>query len=1097
MVLLFGGASWRRFAGFALVACIITVLAPIGFAQSRETGTVAGRVYNEATKSYLPGAEIHIDGTAASAITDNTGSFEITGVPTGPAKVAITFAGLDPAVQDVVVAAGKRVSFEVGLKSADYSDKLLQLDTFIVAGEREGKAASVSQQKAADNIVNVISSDEFPNVAGGSVGDFLRNVPGITIDYSVADPRAIRVRGMDPNMNAVTVNGMRAANAASSNTNRTFEIDQISMQDVEAVEVYKSALPSMDADSGGGAVNLISKSAFKLKGRRVSYSALLFANSDDLSLSKTSGPDDHHILKLRPGGTFAYSEAFFNNRLGVSISANFNEFYTPQPSNSINWLMTAANGLPGTSVSSPQGAFPRQLLYSSSPIITRRKALAVNLDYKLSDSTELWLRSQVNTSLIYGGARGIDLNDNTNPSTTGFTTNGPAANWSVNSVTNYGDGTATQAQAFASASNTFAHIGGEYLDKFGVGTTFSFGTKSRWANWKLDTAFSTSLSTNHYSNFQGMPVPQVDLYLRGISWRYDMPDGSNYPTFTQLSGPDIFDLSNYVSKAATGATSNVPGTNVTSNGVAYPRVMIDNPQFAPFQLRNGRRAASMELFRTAKFDLSHDIVWRVPFTLQTGATIRQQVRDIDRNGQTRWLYVGPDGVAGTNDDYTSLNLAQFATTDFTPNFGPYKSVPTYNLEKINQFFIMNPSLFKEDVAFRIETEGANLRHLSETVAGGYGMATIKITPKLSLLGGLRYETTTDEGSGPAADNRAARDAAIADLLAYVQSKGYATIAAAPSTVTGAFRADAAKLARIRYANRVHAKHEFDDLFPNVQLKYSITRRLIARAAYTETIGRQNFAYIMPGYTVTSATATAFDIVEINNPALKPVYFHNYDVSLEYYMPSSGLISVGAFRKAIKNYTVNVDETIAAGVDYEYDLSGFIGGTLRRRINAGTATMKGIEVKYSQPLGNLSPWLRPFSAFAGFTYQKSEATASYGGTSSLGVNQPVPNVIPKLVNLGLTYRRNPVTCSLVYNWRDTYANTVTTTSSTSDLFVRYTEKRGTLDVSLAYAFYKNNSFFIDAKNVVNTPRRDFVIRDGITRSYNIDGIWIYFGVKGAF
>lgn len=1101
----------------AAVALALLVSAPFAPAQgSAQTGTVTGTVYNAATKANLANVEIRDEATGAVVVTEPDGSF-ILRLPAGEHRLRVTYGGLDSQVVVVTVAPGETAKREVALTSADYGRDVITLGEFVVASEKEGRAASVAQQKQADNLMSVISSDEFPNVAGGNIGDFLRNVPGISIEYSGADPRSISVRGMDPNMTSVSVNGMRAANAASANTNRQFELDQTSLQDVESIEIFKTPTASMDADAGGGAVNLVSKSAFKLKGRRMSYQALLNANSYDLTFKDTVLPDDSGTRKIRPGGSFAYSDSFFKNRLGVAFTANYNEFYVNSRSHNTNYGITSSiSGLTTTDPSSDIGLHSRGFTYAINPVMTQRTSISLNLDFKLSDTTTLWSRNQVSTSLITGGGRSIDVGVNA-PTAAGVATNGVAAGWSVYSLRALGDGTATAAAAATSSSSTFSHISGEYLDKSGTGTQFSLGSTTKTAEWKIDTAFSTSLSTNHYRNHGGMPVPQVDLYLRGISYDFSQPYGTNYPSITQTSGPSIYDLSNYVSRVSTSATSTVSGTNLRtldssgnvvvypttsigtgSTATTYPRVFTSNSQYAPFQLRNGRRAGSKDVFNTAKFDAKRTFAGlRFPSYIQGGGVYRQQDRYIDRVGQTRWAYVGQDGIAGTADD-ANIDLGQFKSASITDTFGQYAAMPTYDLQAINAFFTKNRNLFKEDEAFRIETEGANNRKITEKVSAGYLMANTKIK-RFGILLGARYELTEGKGTGPVADNEAARDAAIADLLAYVQSQGYATINAAPATVRDSFRADAAKLARIRYAKTVTASQDYDDVFPNVQLRFEAASNLLLRASYNKSIARQNFSNIIPGYTVAAPSSNGGsdrNTITINNTKLKPVYFDNYDFSVEYYVARGGLLAASVFYKDVANYTTNSTETIQQGVDYGYDLSGYIGDNLVRMANTGTAKQKGIELSYSQQLGVIHPLLEGFSAFASYTYQKGEANAAFGGTSTISTSQPISKLVPKMANAGVSYRHGRWSGSAKYNWKSVYYNG--SSNSGNGLFaLRYWDDRGTLDLGGSYKAWKNSDLFIEVKNATNEPLREFVVNRNWTRSYTLYGATIYLGVKGTF
>ncbi|MFT3869443.1 MAG: TonB-dependent receptor [Nibricoccus sp.] len=1092
-------------------------------AQTGQTGTVSGYIFNAGTKNYISNVEVKDQETGKTAVTDADGRFDLT-LPAGPHKLTVTYAGLDTRTVDVEVVAGQRATPEIGLTNSDYGAETIVMDQFVVAGTKEGRAASIAQQKQADVPVNVISSDEFGNIAGGNVGDFLRNVPGISIEYSGPDPRWVSVRGMNPNMTAVTVNGMRGASASSANQNRRFEFDQTSLQDVESIEIFKTPNASLEADTGGGSVNIVSKSAFKQKGRRINYSVLANAISSDVTFGKTVFPEDgssEYTSKIRPGGTFSYSNSFFNNRLGVTFTANYNEYFVNSHSANTNYAATnsiaAFNANGPVLLDSPTGLHARGFTYGINPITTQRTAVSLNLDFRLTDSTTLWARSQVNTSQLRGGGRSLDVGVNA-PTVTPPATNGVAAGWTAYSLTALGDGTATAAAAATSNSSTFAHVAGEFLDKVGADTKFGIGSNTKVGPWKIDTALGLSLSTNHYRNMGSMPVPQVDLYLRGISYRFDQPPGTNYPTFTQLSGPDIYDLSNYVSRVSTSATSRVSGTNVgvndangvrifypsTSTGsgqtaITYPDVSTEGSQYAPFQLRNSRRAGATDKFFTAKFDVRRDFATHFPIYVQGGGNFRRQDRSTNREGQTRWLYAGPDGVLGSADDYTTLNLDQFKSTKIDDTYGPYRQLPYYDLAAINTYFQNNRNLFKEDVSYRIETEAAFAKSITEKVTGAYAMSGVRFN-KLNVLLGLRFERSQDAGEGPAVDNETARDVAVADLLAYVNSQGYATVNAAPAAVRSAFRADAAKLSRIRYAKRTTSSQEYSDFYPNVQLRYSITKDFIVRTSYNKSISRQDFADIMPGYTVASAGSNGPDLnnVTISNTKLKPVYYNNYDLSMEYYFEKGGLLSASIYYKDLKNYTITTTETILPGVDYGYNLSGYIGDNLTRKINSGTAKYKGIELSYSQRLGSLINALRDFDAFAGFTYQQASANTTFGGSATQATNLPMTGVVPRMFNVGVNYRHKALNARVIYNWKSAYANAVTVNNLVpTNPMIRYWDDRGTFDISTSYDIYKKHAVFLDVRNIGNVPSREYIVNKSYTRSYAINGATLYLGIKGTF
>src|SRR5687768_11142182 len=234
---------------------------------AQSTGIVAGQVSNAATSAFLEGADVSVEGSSRSALTDREGRFELV-LPPGVATLVVRYTGLEPQTVTVDVKPGART-----VQNIDMSSGVYKLDPFTVSGPREGSAYAITRQREAPNVKNVVASDSFGNIADGNIGDFLQQLPGITAVYVGADVRSVQIRGLAPSLNSVTMNGDRIASAPSDQSSRTFEFEQASLGLIETIEVIKAPTPDMDADSIGGAVNLIPKSSFdRMQKRFFSYS---------------------------------------------------------------------------------------------------------------------------------------------------------------------------------------------------------------------------------------------------------------------------------------------------------------------------------------------------------------------------------------------------------------------------------------------------------------------------------------------------------------------------------------------------------------------------------------------------------------------------------------------------------------------------------------------------------------------------------------------------------------------------------------------------------------------------------------------------------
>ena len=293
------------------------------------TSTITGRVLNQATGQYLEGARIQIPGSDRSTYTNRLGYFDLTGVSSGTVTVTVSYAGLDS--RNVLVnISGQRVEMgEVALTAGIY-----QLEAVVVPGEREGSALAITQQRVAPNVKNVLSSDTFGNVADENVGNFLLRVPGITGEILEGQVTFIKIRGVDSDLNSVTVDGTRGASGGTrGGLGRAFEIDTFPADLVDTIEVTKAPTPDMDADSIGGSVNLKSKSALQRKGRLISYKVGWSYNTD----RKT----------IRPQGSVMFSDLFGRDRqLGIMFTASFSSAANPRDTIFGAWEPTTETNRP-------------------------------------------------------------------------------------------------------------------------------------------------------------------------------------------------------------------------------------------------------------------------------------------------------------------------------------------------------------------------------------------------------------------------------------------------------------------------------------------------------------------------------------------------------------------------------------------------------------------------------------------------------------------------------------------------------------------------------------------------------------------------------
>ncbi|HKB90953.1 MAG TPA: carboxypeptidase regulatory-like domain-containing protein, partial [Opitutaceae bacterium] len=389
--------AWR-FA-FVLVVFLLTFLGRV-HAQTA-SGTITGSVIDAATGKFLEGADVVVEGTTLRTTSAREGSFELRNVPAGPHTITVTYPGLEAKSVAVTVPADQTVGVPVRLNG-----DVMVLEEFKVSSVKQGMAQAVALQKASLNMKVVAASDQYGDIAEGNAAEYLKFLPGVGIDYNANDARAVTLRGISTQFTNVTMDGNPIASATSGNLNRRFEFEQVSINNVETIEVVKTLTPEMQATSTAGSINLVSKSAFDREGNLGTYRVYFQALNDDLYLKKTEGWGQEKTRKILPGIDVNYS-FHVGEKLGFDIAYKNSQLFNDYPRSSYTWEYNPANG--GT----PTNPVLTSWNLQNEQKDTRRQAFSTRMDYKLSDTTKISLLGDWNFYDLLFTDRVVTINTGT------------------------------------------------------------------------------------------------------------------------------------------------------------------------------------------------------------------------------------------------------------------------------------------------------------------------------------------------------------------------------------------------------------------------------------------------------------------------------------------------------------------------------------------------------------------------------------------------------------------------------------------------------------------------------------------------------------
>jgi iron complex outermembrane recepter protein len=748
-----------------------------GQVRSVGTGSVRGRVFNTATGEYVRNAEVRVEGTAIGALSEDGGDFRLTGVPAGEVTVAVRYTGLQEAKAIANVVAGEVATLDFQLQAFSDTADLADENELVVTANRSGQASAIMERRAAPNAKNVVAADNFGALTMGDVGEFMKNMPGVSLDYTEVDATKVRIGGLDPKYTTFTTDGARMATATSNNNNgRENSFEQMSITGIDSIELNNTLTASMDADSPGGNINLRSKYAFQRKGRLLRFQ-LGGVGTSDSALSPAYAPDDRKHARIYPSAQIGYADVFLDGTLGVAFNASYNANYVQQDRIQTDWSYLA-NGR----------VIPYQVMWRPGPKFTHRKAANLSLDYKASDKLTLSLRSNYSmydveyfnqyTYLIFG------------TTTTSRTT---------------ADSTPTHIVVNPSGTNTRLHT--QYSHRYAGTPAWLVAPRLEYKDDSLEAVLRGSYSSSEFNfrdNSKGF-FQRTDSWLTRIGFTLDRPSqDSNAWTLTQTAGRSWSDPANF-------NRDDDINNNVRTSGS---------------DAKNEMYGGNLDVKK--KLDVAG-----VPFTLLGGAGLRRNDWRTNEGSYDQFQYVGstgaltqtaPEAVIPWTQNYDFQIIGFDATQNYdfqiigfdagNMNAQNWRADSNYAMYDI---YRAHPEHFVPDVVGNLKRDLDNNKRIQEDVFAGYFEVQARAgRAKFDL--GLRYEKTKTAA-------RVANIRPVKDVTAAGLSVG---------TVEGL-------LYQYNNGTWSTRRGEYDDWFLSGGIKYDFTDNLVGQFAYSQSILRPDYA----------------------------------------------------------------------------------------------------------------------------------------------------------------------------------------------------------------------------------------------------------------
>ena len=990
--------SWRGLGWLTLI--VMFLLSPHALAR-QDAGSIRGVVYDKDFDTPLGGAQVTIVETGQTVTTSDQGNYSFPQVPPGTYTLVFTKEGYVRQVSaDVVVTAGRLKDVDAAL-----AGEFTELDEFVVQDILQIGAGSeialLELRSESSAMMDSIGAELMSRAAASDAASALRLVAGA----SVQEGKFAVIRGLPDRYVSSQMNGVRLP--TTDEDKRAIELDQFPAAVIESIQVSKTFTPEQQGDASGGAVNLRlkgipDKTILQFKAQ-TSYNTNVTGQSDFLTydgggvdfLGFDDGDRDQQLENL--GGNWdgavgtSEDDAPIDYKWGLDLGGKRAFGDDVDIGGFASFFYERDSSFYDDGIDDSLW-----VPFPGEPLqpetVQGSPEPGGGGDYK----TALFDVTQGTESVQWGG----------------LTTLGIQSEKNLLALTvlysRIAEDTATL--AVDTRGKEFFFPGYDPDDPNAPGNA----PENRFAApyLRLETLEYTERATGSLQ-LHGQHELPLDGFDLGDSFKVKSPelDWTVARSFADLDQPD---------KRQFGAAWLAPSFN-PGNGQIDPALWIPFKPSANFTQGNLQR-----IWKEIEEDsFQYFLNLRFPF---------EQWSEQEGYLQAGWF---DDNLDRTFDQDTFSNFADVGA-QFEGDFDePWSDVFPFEDHAIEESL--------EDVDYEGEQDITSL----------YTMMELPLTDPLSVVGGLRFETTE---------------------LSVVNDPEQNARWFPPGATSGVDMEPGDGDVAI----------EQDDTLPAIGLVYEPIEQVTLRTSYSETIARQTFKEIVPILQQEYLGGPVF----IGNPELEISDVENYDVRLDYTPYEGSLYSISWF-----------DKDIDGPIEYVQQLGTF---TFTRPENYPEGELSGFELEARQHLGRWWDRMEGLSLGANATFIDSEVTLpddEIAEFERLGVpmtTRDMTNAPEYLYNVYLTYdiERSGTQLGLFYTYE---GDTLTAGAGTlGNIFVPsvYSKEYGTLNASLFQKVGKHLVLRFQAKNLTNPEieqvyRSEFIDGDA-TRSSYTKGIEFEFG-----
>lgn len=274
-----------------------------------QSGNISGKVTDSYTGDPLPYSNVFLVSTGFGASTKADGRYSIQNIPIGKYIIRVSYIGYKTLEMPVEIISNKTIEMNFKLTAES-----LEGQEVVITAQAVGQQHAINEQLNSLTVKNVVSSARIQELPDANAAESVSRLPGISLIRTGGEGSQVVVRGLSPQYNLVTIDGVELpGNVSSGLSDRATDLSMISSNMLGSIEVIKEITPDMDASVIGGTVNFGMRKAEK--GENVPLIGITTQGNYN-SLRKSY--NDYKVVG-------SVEKRFLDQKLGVFVQGNIED----------------------------------------------------------------------------------------------------------------------------------------------------------------------------------------------------------------------------------------------------------------------------------------------------------------------------------------------------------------------------------------------------------------------------------------------------------------------------------------------------------------------------------------------------------------------------------------------------------------------------------------------------------------------------------------------------------------------------------------------------------------------------------------------------